>query len=64
MGYQATKLCCDMVRDCQSEVTHIDQKGFVYCKDHAVLRKASVNTRKLKPSELTTIQSGKPLERY
>lgn len=59
-----TKLKCDMSKDCNSEVTHIDSSGFIYCSSHGELRKFSKRCRKLKPKELKTLEQGQPLTRY
>jgi hypothetical protein len=64
MGFQNGTLQCDMSRDCACTVTHIDEKGFVYCRDHGVTRKNYCRCRKLRPAELRALQSGKPIPRY
>lgn len=47
------------------EVTHTCQRGFIYCEDHGVLRRLNgTPCRKLKPSEIKDLQSGKPLKKY
>jgi len=42
-----------MSADCEAPVTHVDQRGFVYCAQHAVRRKMGGDRcRKLRPAEL------------
>jgi len=59
-----SKLLCDMKKGCTQPVTHIDVKGFAYCKEHGVQRKNSMSCRQLKPKELKLLLSGKPLAKY
>lgn len=54
-------LSCDMKRDCTAAVTHIDNKGYVYCTEHGVKRKAVRPCRKLKPAELEQLRRGEPI---
>lgn len=50
---------------CGVPVTHIDEKGFVYCEYHGLLRRAcGVLCRKLRGHELKRLEAGKPLLRY
>lgn len=58
------KLTCDMERDCKQAVTHIDEKGFVYCHSHGVQRKTYCRCRMLQPKELKQLQAGVPLASY
>lgn len=60
------KLECNMKDDCTSPITHIDEKGFIYCKEHGLERKQShrKRCRQLKPKELKDLQSGKQLKEY
>lgn len=56
---------CDMTKDCKSDVTHIEDSGFIYCLNHAQIRKAHrERCRKLTKSELKQLQAGNPLTRY
>jgi hypothetical protein len=58
-------LKCDMSEACEEPVTHLDEKGFVYCTKHGVQRRGSGHRcRKLKPSELRQLKSGQPLAKY
>ena len=62
MGINMNTLKCDMEKDCKENITHIDNKGFIYCQKHGEQRKAYNRCRKLKPSELKKLQSGKPIK--
>jgi hypothetical protein len=59
------KLLCDGKKDCQAPVTHIDNKGFVYCEPHGKWRKSTgTPCRKLTGPELKELEAGKPLKKY
>lgn len=49
---------------CMHPVTHIDEKGYVYCTSHGEQRQAHRRCRKLRAHELQTLRSGQPIERY
>ena len=49
---------------CGDNVTHIDNKGFIYCIKCGTRRKLSVPTRKLTKSELDSLINGKALKKY
>lgn len=54
----ASKLTCDGEKDCKESVTHIDNKGFVYCKKHGERRKSGgVPCRALKPAEIKKLEA-------
>ena len=57
---------CDMEHECTQPVTHIGNKGYVYCTEHAVTRRESgyERCRKMTHAEMLTILSGKPLTKY
>ena len=57
-------LTCDMRKDCKQAVTHIDEKGYVYCSSHGDLRKCSMRCRNLSEKEINQLESGKPLKQY
>jgi hypothetical protein len=57
-------LKCDMKRECTEAVTHIDEKGFVYCRAHGISRKSWMRCRQLTPRELKQLKSGEPLPSY
>ncbi len=56
---------CEWRSWCKAPVSHIDEKGYVYCAEHgAIRRRYGIRCRALSPAELATIRSGKPIERY
>lgn len=55
---------CDMDRTCTAPVTHIDNKGYVYCATHGVERRDVRPCRKMRPFEVKRIMRGEPLARY
>ena len=57
-------LQCDMDNDCTAEISHLDEKGYIYCTDHGVARREWKRCRKLRPWELRKIQRGETLNRY
>ena len=64
MKNKNTKLKCQMTENCDHSVTHIDVKGFIYCKEHGHSRKTTMRCRQIKNKELKTLQSGKPIAKY
>jgi hypothetical protein len=57
-------LRCDMVEMCGEEVTHIDEKGYIYCTNHGWARRSWCRCRKLRPHELSRLRRGLQVERY
>lgn len=57
-------LKCDMYEACLQPITHIDNKGFVYCHNHGVNRRDTHPCRKLRSWELRRLQRGEPITRY
>lgn len=59
-------LQCDMTNDCHDLVTHIGEKGYIYCNEHAVERRKYVGerTRRMRPWELKLVATGEPLPSY
>jgi hypothetical protein len=55
---------CDMERDCAEQVTHIGEKGFVYCAKHVGDRRGWERCRAMRPWERRLVASGKPLRSY
>lgn len=53
-----TKLQCDMKDSCTSPITHIGEKGYVYCAEHKDDRKGIERCRKLRKWELKLLESG------
>jgi hypothetical protein len=58
------QLVCDMIEDCPNPVTHIGEKGYVYCTGHAPQRRGWERVRKLRPHELNRLRRGEPLKKY
>lgn len=58
------KLKCDMTKECPEEVTHIDEKGFLYCARHGYQRKNVMRCRKLRPAELKRILENQPIKKF
>ncbi len=54
-------LKCDMMEACAATVTHIDEKGFVYCTGHGDQRKAHRRCRKLRPAEIKKLTAGQTI---
>lgn len=55
---------CDMEKDCVKPVTHIGEKGYIYCADCAPRRIGWERCRKLRPWELKLLAEGKPIPSY
>lgn len=55
------KLKCDMREGCKNPVTHIGEKGYVYCASHAPDRRGYENTRKLRPAEIKKLEAGETI---
>lgn len=58
------KLTCDMVDGCTEPITHIDAKGYIYCRTHGIERQQVQRCRQLKPAELDRLKQGEALEKY
>lgn len=54
-------LKCDMTLECVEPVTHIDEKGFVYCNHHGINRKNVRRCRKLAQWELRRLWRGEQI---
>lgn len=63
-NHATTTLTCDMKRDCTAPITHIDNKGFIYCATHGTDRRDYCPCRKLRPFELRRLARGEVLARY
>lgn len=59
-------LQCQMKYDCRAEVTHIGEKGYCYCGEHAKVRRSGVGERcrRMRKWEIAMLQDGKPLPSY
>ena len=51
-------LTCDMEHGCMGEVTHIDNKGYVYCAAHGIERRGYRPCRKLRGTEKQRLETG------
>lgn len=58
------KLTCDMRADCAAPITHIGEKGYIYCAEHVECRRGIERCRKLRPFELRILKAGKALPSY
>lgn len=62
---QLKTLQCDMRDECKNDVTMLEEKGWVYCENHGLQRRAGGRrVRKLRPHELNRLKAGKQLTRY
>lgn len=57
-------LSCDMHKECASEVTMIDNSGWLYCTDHGLDRRSWKPCRKLRTHELNRLKRGEQIKRY
>lgn len=57
-------LTCDMRNDCSDAVTHIGEKGYVYCATHAPDRAGWERTRRLSKPERAKLEAGEALARF
>lgn len=57
-------LKCSGQDNCIQDVTHIDEKGFVYCARHGEIRKQYMRCRKLTTKELKQLSNDMPLKNY
>jgi len=55
---------CSMKRDCENKVRHIGEKGYVYCADHAPLRRGVERTRPMRIWEMTMLRQGNPIPKF
>lgn len=60
--YPLPTLQCDGDRGCTECVTHVDDKGWVYCKSHGLRRRrGGTPCRILKPHEIETLRCGRTI---
>lgn len=57
-------LQCDMSHDCTRTVTHVEEKGWVYCAEHGIARRTHRRCRRLRPWEVLMLRKGQPLPSY
>lgn len=55
---------CDMEKDCRRPVTHIGERGWVYCAEHAECRRGFERCRRMRAWERALIEAGKQLPSY
>lgn len=55
---------CDMRKDCLNPVTHIGEKGYVYCAEHAPDRRGIEAVRRMRVWELKVVLGGGQLTSY
>lgn len=57
---------CDMDHEhCEEEPTMIEDKGYIYCANHGLERRAyGHRVRKLRPHELNRIRRGEQVKSY
>lgn len=59
------RLQCEMRNECTNTVTHIEEKGWIYCADCAQGRKGSGHyCRRLRAWEINLLKSGEPVPSY
>lgn len=53
-------MTCEMEKDCKMPVTHIGNKGWVYCKEHGIYRRVygHESTRQMRAWEITRLNAG------
>lgn len=49
--------CTGMIEKCAEPVTHIDNKGFIFCGQCGPIRKSSRPTRKMTKTEIKTLEN-------
>lgn len=57
-------LRCDMVEGCEKPITHIGEKGYIYCADHVGRRSGVERCRRLTRAERTELADVGYLRRY
>ena len=59
-----SRLQCDMDSTCTQPVTHIGEKGYIYCTAHVKNRRYVERCRKMRKWEIDLLKQGKPLPSY
>lgn len=54
-------LSCDMEKGCTAPVSYVDNKGYIYCTRHGVMRRVIRPCRKLTAAELKRLQAGQTI---
>ncbi len=58
------KLKCDMHERCKMRITHIGEKGYIYCLSGAEQRRGWERVRKLRVWELRLLERGEQVPSY
>lgn len=50
---------------CSGQITHLDEKGYTYCRTHGIERRQSgIHCRQLTAAELKKLEFGEVLTKY
>lgn len=64
-GHVTTTPSCDMTAGCHRPVTHLDDRGYVYCAEHGAARtQPGIRCRKLRTHELNRLRRGALVTTY
>lgn len=55
---------CDGMRYCEQPVTHLDDKGYVYCTNHGTQRAQHRACRAMTDVEIERLAHGQQIERF
>jgi len=55
------ELRCDGADGCAATVTHIDNKGFIYCTGHGEARRSWLPCRKMRAWEVAKLRAGETI---
>ena len=59
------QLQCEMSDECGRVVTHLEDKGYIYCAEHTKGRRVHGHRiRKLRPHELRRLERGEQITKY
>ncbi len=64
LAEQSVKPQCDMRDECKNPVTHVGDKGWIYCAEHARGRQGWERTRQMRKWELDILKTGGQLPKY
>jgi hypothetical protein len=57
-------LRCEMRTSCERPVTHLDEKGYIYCEVHGHDRQSWLRCRRLTAGELLRLEAGLTVRRF
>jgi hypothetical protein len=60
-GRSSVFLRCDQTASCEGDVTHIDDKGWLYCTPHGEGRRSVRPCRRMTEAEIATLTAGKTI---